>query len=85
METLESFTDIVQIPVIRVNGKVLQPIADYSKLDYRGLYAVAQFHGGDIEYIKMRATIAAIDDADLCTKRDCFNPRKSCHHASVSN
>lgn len=84
-EQLEAFTDIVQIPVIRVDGKLLQPIADYSKLDFRGLYSIAQFYGGEIEYLKMRATITQLDDAELCNKRDCFNPRKSCSHAAKAS
>lgn len=81
MESLESFTDIVQIPVVRVNGKLLQPIQQYSKLDYAGLRAIADFHKGTIEYLKMRAEVSHITDADLCTRKDCFNPRRTCDHS----
>lgn len=81
MEKLESFTDIVQIPVIRVDGKLLQPIQDYSKLEYPALRAVADFHGGSIEYMKMRAEISTITDADLCRRKDCFNLRRTCDHS----
>lgn len=84
MENFESFTDIVQIPVIRVNGKLLQPIADYSKLDYPALRAVADFSNGEIEYLKVRAEVSAITDADLCNRKDCFNPRRSCDHTKAA-
>lgn len=81
MEQLESFTDIVQIPVIRVDGALLQPIQQYSKLDYPALRAIADFHKGNIEYLKMRAEVSVITDADLCRRKDCFNLRRTCDHS----
>lgn len=78
MESFESFTDIVQIPVIRVKGKLLEPLQQYSKLDYPALRAVADVYQGKIEYLKVRAEVSVISDADLCNYKDCFRPAKRC-------
>lgn len=78
MGTVESFSDIVQIPVIRVDGELLTPISEYSKLDYPALRAIADTFKGSIEYLKLRAEYAPITDADLCNQKDCFRPRSRC-------
>lgn len=76
----DTFTDIVQIPVIRVEGELLKPISDYSKLDYPGLRAVADFYKGTVEYLKVRAEVSPIE-TELCNRKDCYNPRKTCDHS----
>lgn len=67
------FSDIVQIPCIVVKGIIQQPLSDYSKLDLPSLRTVATALGGDVTYLKVRATVSACE-TPLCTYRDCYRP-----------
>lgn len=69
----EEFSDIVQIPCITVKGIVQQPLSDYSKLDMTTLRSVALALGGEVTYLKVRATISPCEN-DLCRYRDCYRP-----------
>lgn len=69
----EEFSDIVTIPCVTVKGVVQQPLSDYSKLDLPTLRTVALALGGEVAYLKVRATISPCE-VDLCTYRDCYRP-----------
>jgi hypothetical protein len=69
----EEYSDIVQVPCITVKGIVQQPLSDYSKLDVSTLRTVATALGGEVTYLKVRATVSPCE-IDLCTYRECFRP-----------
>ncbi len=71
--TFEDFSDIVQIPCIVVKGEIQQPLSDYSKLDLPTLRTVAAALGGDIIYLKARATVSQCE-VNLCTYGGCYRP-----------
>lgn len=72
-DSFEEFSDIVQIPCITVKGIIQQPLSDYSKLDISTLRTVATALGGEVTYLKARATVSPCEN-DLCTYRDCYRP-----------
>lgn len=69
----DPYSDIVQIPCISVKGVIQQPLSEYSKLDLPTLRTVASALGGDIVYLKARATVSPCEN-DLCTYGGCFRP-----------
>lgn len=73
MPGFDEYSDIVQIPCISVKGEIQQPLSEYSKLDITTLRTVAAALGGDIVYLKARATVSPCEN-DLCSYRDCYRP-----------
>jgi len=72
-QEIDEYTDIVQIPAIFVNGKALTPLSQYTQLDTPTLRDIADVMGGEVRYLKLRATYTFVE-TDLCSRRDCFRP-----------
>lgn len=73
LQGAEEYTDIVQIPAIFVDGKALTPLSQYTQLDTPTLRDIADVMGGEVRYLKLRATYTFVE-TNLCGHRDCFRP-----------
>lgn len=73
---MEEYSDIVQVPVVYVNGDVLRPLDQYSKLDMPTLRDIADVMGGEVRHLKLRATYSLVE-TNLCGHRDCYRPAKN--------
>lgn len=73
LNLFEEYSDIVEIPCIVVQGVIQQPLSDYSKLDLPTLRTVATALGGDVSYLKARATVSPCETS-LCSYKGCFRP-----------
>lgn len=68
-------TEIVQLPAIVKSGIVDLLSPDLVKLDDTTLKQIAALKGGELAYIKMRATYTGLDPKDqICMHKDCYRP-----------
>lgn len=67
------FTEIVELPTVRLNGleKLIDP--DMLKLDDVQLKQAAAVMGGELVYKKVRRTYTPTEQ-ELCNKRSCYRP-----------
>lgn len=68
-------TEIVQLPAIIKSGIVDLLSPDLAKLDDTTLKQIAALKGGELAYIKMRATYTGLPPNEaLCITKDCWRP-----------
>lgn len=69
----KDITNIVQLPAIAKSGAVEICSPDLLKLDESDLRKIAMVMGGELVYMKLRATYTEIE-TPLCNFNNCFRP-----------
>lgn len=71
------YTEIVELPAVKVGGLIKFMNAELKKLSPNELQVFAKGVGGVVCYVKRRAEYKVIDDARLCESKDCYRPAKN--------
>lgn len=71
-----ALTNVIQLPAIAVNGKISICQPDLLKLDKHDLDKMAMVMGGQLLFVKFRATYTELE-TPLCNFEECFRPVKS--------
>lgn len=72
-------TELVELPVIVVDGKAKLLTPEMKELDDKTLIQIAKMMGGTVGYVKLRASYSNLENA-LCLKRNCWSVARFADH-----